>query len=383
MNTLSRRRFLALGASALLLPGFARGAGSAGAAQGCFVWINLRGGMDGMHAVLPKGDPGLLRLREALAAPLADEMLPLDTDFALHPELKTLHGWYQERCFAPVVATASPYEERSHFAAQDVLESGLQPADTGSGWLARALATLHGADEAAVAIARSLPLVLRGGPAARSWYPSTLPAADQDLYQRLLALYAEDPLQARLAEGLETRRSLDMDSSASASGRPRFPALAQACGEILAKESGMAGAVLEMGGWDTHNQQLSRLRAQFRELDAGLAALRKALGTRWQHSVVLACTEFGRTAAVNGTGGTDHGSASTAFLAGGSLKGGRVLGEWPGLGERELREKRELRRSSDLRSWLAGALHGAWGLDQGALSRVFPGVRSVEGLVSG
>lgn len=380
MTTLPRRRFLTLGASALLLPVVARGAG-APFAPGCLVWINLRGGMDGLHAVIPTDDPGLLRLREPLFAPLADTVLRLDGDFALHPELKTLHDWYREKCFSPVVATASPYRERSHFAAQDVLESGLQPADADSGWLARALLARHGEGEQALALARSIPLALRGGPEARSWFPSTLPAADDDLYQRLLALYESDPLQARLSEGLETRRALDADSSERAQGRPRFAALAKACGEILAREPGMAGAVLEMGGWDTHNQQLSRLRAQFRELDAGLAALRTALGARWPHTVLVACTEFGRTAAVNGTGGTDHGTASTVFLAGGALRGGRVLGDWPGLGEPALLEKRDLRPTSDVRAWLAALLRSQWSLDEKALARVFPGVRPAVGLL--
>lgn len=382
MITLPRRRFLALGASALLLPGLVGAAGSP-APPGCFIWINLRGGMDGLHAVVPTGDPALARLREALLAPLADTLLGLDGDFALHPELKTLHAWYREKCFAPVVAVASPYRERSHFAAQDVLESGLHPADVGSGWLARALLARQLAGEQAVAIARSVPLALRGGPDARSWYPSTLPAADEDLYQRLRALYEGDPLQARLVEGLDTRRTLEGDGAATVPGRPRFPALARACGEILAREPAIAGAVLEMGGWDTHNQQLSRLRAQFRELDAGLAGLRTALGPRWPHTVLVACTEFGRTAAVNGTGGTDHGTASTLFLAGGAVTGGRVLGDWPGLGERALLERRDLRPTSDLRGWFAAVLQEQWGLDAKALAGVFPGVRAVRAWSAG
>lgn len=381
MMTLPRRRFLTLGASALLLPGIAGAAGPT-PSPGCFVWINLRGGLDGLHAVLPTGDPGLLRLREPLLAPLADTLLALDGDFALHPELKTLHAWYREKCFAPVVAVASPYRERSHFAAQDVLESGLQPADTGSGWLARALLARQLAGREALAVGRSVPLALRGGEQARSWYPSTLPAADEDLYQRLLALYEGDPLQARLEEGLGTRRSLGAEGASPGPGRPRFPALAQACGDILAREPALAGAVLELGGWDTHNQQLSRLRMQFRELDAGLAALRTALGARWQHTVLVVCTEFGRTAAVNGTGGTDHGTASTMFLAGGGIEGGRVLGDWPGLGERELLEKRDLRPTSDLRGWIAAALRRQWGLDDAMLSRVFPGIKTARELQS-
>ena len=379
MRQIRRRQFLGLGvsvsASFLLAAPLARATGKPVA--GRFVWINLRGAMDGLHAVVPVFDPALRDQREALVAPLEQGLLTLDNGFALHPELKTLHAWYREKSFAPVVAVASPYRERSHFVAQDVLESGLLPADEDSGWLARALRYRGVAGADAMAIAQSVPVVLRGKEDARTWYPSALPPADEDLYQRLLALYADDAqLHARLQEGLATRAGLEMDAMPDAQARrPRLAMLARACGEMLAENPSLTGVALEMGGWDTHNQQLGRLVQQFKQLDEGLAALRTALGAAWSNTVVAVGTEFGRTVAVNGTGGTDHGTASVMFLAGGALAGGRVLGDWPGLGRAELREQRDLRPTSDIREWLAGALGLAWGLDDAQLGSVFTGVK--------
>lgn len=379
MRQIRRRQFLSLGvavsASLLLAAPLARATGKP--ATGRFVWINLRGAMDGLHAVVPAFDQALRDQRGALVTPLESSLLALDGGFALHPELKTLHAWYREKSLAPVVAVASPYRERSHFIAQDVLESGLLPADQDSGWLARALRCGGLAESGGIAIAPSLPVVLRGEKDARTWYPSALPPADEDLYQRLLALYADDAqLQTRLQEGLATRAGIDMAAMADAQARrPRLATLARACGEMLAENPALRGATLEMNGWDTHNQQLGRLAQQFKQLDEGLAALRQALGTAWSNTVVAIGTEFGRTVAVNGTGGTDHGTASVMFLTGGALAGGRVLGDWPGLGRAELQEQRDLRPTSDIREWLAGALGLAWGLDDAQVGSVFAGVK--------
>ncbi len=375
---MQRRQFIGLGAavSASLLLGGTAFAGAPAAARR-FVWINLRGAMDGLHAVLPTFDPDLGKQRATLLGAVESGLLPLDGGFALHPELKTLHAWFREKALSPVVAVASPYRERSHFAAQDVLESGQSPANAENGWLARALAGSGLSGNTGVAIARSVPVVLRGDQTAQTWYPSALPPADQDLYQRLLALYAEDEaLQLRLQEGMATRLAMDMTPPASGELRhPSFASLGRACGEMLAENPALRGATLEMGGWDTHNQQIARLTQQFRQLDAGLAALRTGLGGAWSSTVIAIGTEFGRTVASNGTGGTDHGTASVMFLAGGALSGGKVLGDWPGLAYASLHQRRDLRPTSDVREWLGGALQLAWGLDDAALQRVFPGVR--------
>lgn len=366
-----RRTLLKLGAAAWVLsvPGIAR---AAGAPARRFVWINLRGALDSLHAVVPAFDPALRAQRRSLVEPIEAGLRPIGEGFALHPALQTLHAWYQEGVFAPVVAVASPYRERSHFEAQDVLESGLLPADPDHGWLARASERRRGG---ALAVARSVPVVLRGELDAQTWYPSALPEADDDLRQRLLALYEGDALlHARLQEGIATREQAGSGGMTDERGQARFPQLAQSCGELLARNPELACAALDVGGWDTHNAQLGHLGRQLGMLDNGLARLREALGAAWAHTLVAIGTEFGRTVAVNGTGGTDHGTASVLMLAGGALAGGRVLGEWPGLAKTALWQERDLRPTSDVRAWLAGMLGSHWQLDAAALAGVFPGV---------
>lgn len=336
------------------------------------VWVVLRGAMDSLHGVVPTGDPFLLQHRQSLVEPIANDLLPLDDYFGLHPALNNLHRWYQQGQMAPIVAVASPYRERSHFDGQDMLESGLSTTDHDSGWLARAFAEYqYNSTSEAIAIARSLPISMRGTKAVRTWFPSSLPEPEPDLYQRLETLYANDPLlSARLKEALETRAMLNMGGAGKRN--PRFLHLAKSCGELLAQNANASCAMLEMGGWDTHNGQLYRLQKQFLELDQGLAMLKTKLGQQWQDTVVIVATEFGRTVRVNGTRGTDHGTASAAFLAGGAIKGGRVLGQWPGLAPEQLYQNRDLKPTSDIRQWLGILLNQHWQLTSHQLRQVFP-----------
>ena len=369
-----RRGFLKLGA-ALWVLGAVPALRAAGAAPPRrFIWIILRGALDSLHTVVPAFDRNLGAQRGALLGAIEQDLRALDGGFALHASLGTLHGWYREGVFAPVIAVASPYRERSHFAGQDALESGTLPADPDHGWLARAAAAHHGE---ALAIARSVPVVLRGDTEAQTWYPSALPEVDEDLYQRVLDLYETDPhLHERLKEGLATREEAGgMQGGPRGGPRARFQQLARSCGTLLAKNPELSCAALEVGGWDTHNKQVPRLAQQLRLLDEGLAVLRTALGSEWDRTLVAIGTEFGRTVAENGTGGTDHGTGTTLMLAGGALDGGRVLGEWPGLAGADLYQQRDLRPTSDLREWLAAALGAHWGLDDAALAKVFPGVK--------
>jgi uncharacterized protein (DUF1501 family) len=334
------------------------------------IWIVLRGAMDSLHAVVPSFDPNLKTLRASLLSPIENSLQPMASGYGLHPAFQNLHAWYREGSFAPVVAVASPYRERSHFDAQDILEAGQIPATYENGWLARALQAYQGD---AVAIARSVPISLRGNNKALTWYPSNLPGAEGDLYERLMQLYEYDKhLQLRLQEGINTRNNVDM--SGEDFKKPKFANLAEACGKILAGSAQTHCAMLEMGGWDTHNAQVQRLDTQFRELDAGLASLRTALGQDWKNTAIVIATEFGRTVFVNGTNGTDHGTASALFLAGGAIAGGKVLGEWPGLAKEQLYESRDLRPTSDMRSWIAALLSQHWGLDGKQLQTIFPKV---------
>jgi uncharacterized protein (DUF1501 family) len=368
---IKRRDFLKWGIAGMVLtqmPSLLAAESNAPAKK--FIWIVLRGAMDSLHAVVPSFDPDLKILRAPLVNAIENNLQPMASGYGLHPAFKHLHAWYREGSFAPVVAVASPYRERSHFDAQDILEAGQMPVTHENGWLARALHAYRGD---AVAIARSVPISLRGNSKALTWYPSNLPDAEGDLYERLMQLYEYDQsLHQRLQEGIHTRNNLSM--SGENVNKPKFANLAESCGKLLAGSAQTHCAMLEMGGWDTHNAQAQRLDTQFKELDAGLAALRAALGEDWKNTAIVIATEFGRTAAVNGTNGTDHGTASALFLAGGAIAGGKVLGEWPGLAKAQLYEGRDLRPTSDMRSWVSTVLNQHWGLSAKQLHTIFPKV---------
>jgi uncharacterized protein (DUF1501 family) len=359
MNT--RRHFLA--ASALLAAPLqltlAQTARHATADDARLVFVLLRGGMDGLAAVPAIGDADFESARGALAhyasAPLA---LP-NTPFALHPSLTSLHAMYQQRELAVVHATGLVYRERSHFDAQQVLESGgTRPYELATGWLGRALSVQH--ERSGLALTTAVPLVLRGSERVDTWAPSALPEPAADLVTRLEFLYANDSaLRDALARAKGLREAGTMANGGPAQGRQLALTLARKAGEMLAAAPGPRIAVLEMGGWDTHANQMNpngALANNLRTLDAALAALRESLGSAWRHSVVLVATEFGREVAVNGTMGSDHGTGGAAFVLGGAVAGGRVIADWPGLSRSQRFEGRDLRVTTDLRALMKGVL---------------------------
>jgi uncharacterized protein (DUF1501 family) len=303
---------------------------------------------------------------------------------------------YRAREALVLHAAATPYRERSHFDAQNVLEAGSASVSAAAGgWLNRALAVLDSAGEAraAVALADSVPLVLRGELAVTSWAPSQLPEADDDTLARVRRLYeAADPeLAASLSSALEARSLAGDSNDAPLGGRAgsNVAPLATAAARFLASASGPRVAVLDAGGWDTHANQggaQGPLAQRLRGLDEGLQLLKHELGAVWRETTVLVVTEFGRTVAVNGTRGTDHGTAGCAFLVGGAVAGGRVLGDWPGLAPRDLHEARDLRATTDLRAVFKAVLHERFGVGEGALARtVFPAsdaIAPLEGLTA-
>ncbi|MDQ6683885.1 MAG: DUF1501 domain-containing protein [Pseudomonadota bacterium] len=363
-----RRRFIvACAAAAASLPTLAF-AGNAGAGGNRFVLVILRGGMDGLGAVPAVGDADFARARGPLAL-YAAEPLRLDSTLSLHPNLGALHAMYVQGEAAVVVATGLAYRERSHFDAQQVLESGgTRPFELATGWLGRALA---GSGSKGLALDTAVPLVLRGRATVDTWAPSQLPDPSADLVGRLEHMYAEDPA---LALALERARALHLDgmpaemssadNATAVRGAPRqgpFVVLARRAAEFLGQRSGPQAAVLELGGWDTHANQANANGAManaLRQLDAGLAALRDGLvaSDTWQRSVVVVASEFGRAVEVNGTLGTDHGTGGMAFVLGGAVQGGRIVGAWPGLGRASRFEGRDLRTTTDLRSVLKGVL---------------------------
>jgi uncharacterized protein (DUF1501 family) len=335
------------------------------------VVVLLRGALDGLAAVPVPGDPAWSGLRPAAgaAAPLT-----LDGPFALHPALATLHRWYGEGSLLVAHAVATPYRERSHFDAQQLLESGgTRPFEHGTGWLGRAL---QAAGRDAVALTPSLPVALRGAAGASSWAPTRLHGADEDLLDRVSRLLADEPALGAAFERARAQRGGAMAEALSAAGArgAGFADLARQAGRFLAADDGPPVAWLESAGWDTHAAQAPRLVRLLPALDQGLAALRESLGSRWAHTVVLVTTEFGRSAALNGSGGTDHGTAGVAFVAGGPVRGGRVRADWPGLGRADLLDGRDLRPTQDLRGLFKAAVQRQLGLQAPTVDRdVLPG----------
>ena len=347
------------------------------------VFVFLRGGMDGLSAVPAYGDPQFAARRGDLAM----EALRLDGTFGLSPYLGEMHKLYGAGELAVLHAVASPYRERSHFDAQNLLENGTaKPFARDSGWLNAALAA--GPRVGGLALGQSIPLVLRGAAHVGSWSPSALPVPDADLLERLAGLYRGDALlapsfaAAREAQGMIEGR--DAARAMGGGGPQAVLALARAAGEILGKRDGPRVASIDFGGWDTHINQVgeySPLTRNLRLLDRSVAALKEALGPAWKQTAVLIVTEFGRTVAPNGSNGTDHGTAGAAFVAGGAVRGGRVIADWPGLSASALHEGRDLRPTLDLRSLFKAALAAQLGLDEAALeSQVFPDSRAVRPL---
>ena len=411
---LPSRREALLGAGALFawsqMPRLARAEGR----DPRLLVIVLRGALDGLGAVAPVGDPDWVALRgdRALLLDGKTPALPLDAFFALNPAMPNLHRLYKAQQACIVHATATPYRERSHFDGQDVLESGItRPGAVDTGWLNRALAALASDGQVDLRGSRALgvgavtPLVVRGKAPVMSWAPQKLLPASDDTQARLLDLYQHtDP---RLAAALQARMRLATLGPAGAvdpdganpdniplgvGGIARVRAyvaeVAGAAARFLAKPDGPRVGAAGFVGWDTHinegaaSGQLANLLGA---LDGALAAIETNMGDAWRETVVAVITEFGRTARINGTDGTDHGTGTVAFLAGGALQGGRVIADWPGLKTAQLHEGRDLKPTTDLRSVLKGLLKDHLRVEESVLaSTVFPDsaeARPIAGLV--
>jgi len=406
MSMSSRREFLTasvrLGVGAALataLPGVSFATLPGGAP---FVVVILRGALDGLSAVPPYGDPDYAGARGPIAITRpggSKGALDLDGFFGLHPALPLLHERWRSGELLVVHATASAYRERSHFDGQNVLENGGDhPSGSASGWLNRALGALDGRGVDGLAVGQNVPLILRGPVPVGSWAPSALPEVEPELVQRLRDLYSDDPmLSARLDEATRMEALADDEQppahaamyKAKGGGIERLKAVAETAGRMMAAPKGPRVAVFDAGGWDTHAGEggaEGQLAGRLGGLDQVLEALRGGLGPEWSRTAVLVCTEFGRTVQVNGTRGTDHGTGAAALLLGGAVRGGRVLADWPGLGERQRYEGRDLKPTTDLRAIAKGLLRDHLGVAERALADVFPAserVLPVRDLVRG
>ncbi|MCC7428591.1 MAG: DUF1501 domain-containing protein [Alphaproteobacteria bacterium] len=411
--SLARRTLLGLGAGLLAAATPLGRIGYALAAAPThkrLVVVILRGGLDGLAAVAPYGDPGLGTARGQFVLPEPGReggLLDLGGRFGLHPALSAMHEMYRRNEMLVVHAIASNYRGRSHFDGQDVLESGAERR-LSEGWLNRAIQLMPGGSAPAprqrganapgpgarsaggpnaggarlgIAVGAQMPLVMKGAAPVGSFAPQILPEPEPDLLDRLATLYQRDRV---LAPALAEARKANAFSSATlgqgrregagrGAGAAAWRGLCANAGRLLAAADGPRVCALEVGGWDTHAGQQGRLAAALGVLDAGMGALKTGLGAAWRETVVMVMTEFGRTVAVNGTGGTDHGTGGVAFLLGGAVAGGRVQATWPGLGAGRLFQNRDLAPTADLRALAKGVLRQHLGLDAPRLDQlVFP-----------
>jgi uncharacterized protein (DUF1501 family) len=334
-----------------------------------FVFVIQRGAADGLNIVVPYGDPAYASLRGPLAIDVSNAT-KLDGTFALHPSLVQTAQMYRDRQALFVHAVASPYRERSHFDGQNVLETGgTAPYQTKDGWLNRLLSMLPAPRADAIAFAPTVPLALRGRAEVTSYAPSSLPQAPDDLITRVSQLYAGDAQLHPLWDAAMQARGLAADAGA----RQDPASLGKLAANFLSKPDGPRIAMIETGGWDTHSAQNPRLAGQLKALDTMIAALRDGLGAQWANTTVIVATEFGRTAAANGTGGTDHGTASAAMIFGGAVSGGRVIADWPGLSNGALYQSRDLKPTTGLDAVIASAAGETFGLDPRRVgSTLFP-----------
>ena len=391
----SRRALLATGGALFGSAFIPRAAAAAGARDPRLVVLVLHGALDGLAAVGPVGDPAYGDLHGSLAMGFggANPALPLDGFFALNPGMPGFARMFRAGSAAIVHATATNYRERSHFDGQDVLESGMPgPGFTESGWLNRAIAAIPRGERikgGALAVGAAAPLLLRGPAPVAGWAPEVVPAAGDELARRVLAMYARtDPVLAdAMRQGLATGKL----AGGGDERKPRGPTspggmveAATGAARLLAVDDGPRVAALVFDGWDTHAGEggaTGRLCQLLGGLDGAFAAFESGLGPAWRDTVVVAVTEFGRTARINGTAGTDHGTGTVAFLAGGAVKGGRVIADWPGLKPAQLYEGRDLRATTDLRAVLKGVLAEQFDLSPGVLGHaVFPGTMAVAPL---
>lgn len=405
-SLLSRRSLLAAGAG-LSVAFMGRSAFSDEALGGRkLVVVVCRGGMDGLSVSPPIGDPDYAGLRRGIAiAP--DAALRLDGTFGLHPSLAAIHAMARMGEARIVPAIASPDRARSHFEAQDVLETGAGGVyATDSGWMNRALAAKGDRKVPALSVGATSPLILRGPVQTGAWSPGRANEKSPRLPGLLMDLYAGDPLLApAFAQGLETeamaKTALTGMSKAPAPGygggglaglQRQGQASAKRIGQTIAgfmiQPEGPQLVALSAEGFDTHANQgavQGQLANRLAYLDSLAEGLREGLGAEWNKTVVVFATEFGRTARINGTNGTDHGTGSTAILLGGALKKGGIVGDWPTLKENALYEGRDTRPTVDSRALFKGLLAEHMGLDRRALdTAVFPdsaGVAPVLGLV--
>lgn len=391
---LPRRRVLqSLAAGALLLPitgGRGWAARTANASGKRLVVVFLRGAADGLSIVPPWEDPDYAVLRPTIAIPPSTEMA-LDGPFGLHPSLAMLLPLWRERSLAFVHASGSPDTTRSHFDAQDYMESGTPGVKTtADGWMNRLVGTLPGPRRAteAIAFGPTMPRIFAGSQTVANVPLGRAAGAPSALDRPLInaafdRLYAgDDALSRAYKEGLSAHKAvladLQSEMTAADNGAPSpvgFATDAHHLAQMVRQDPGIDLAFFALGGWDTHINQGAaegQLANHLKPLGEGLATLVHELGPAYVDTVIVVISEFGRTAHENGNRGTDHGHGNVMWVMGGPVAGGKVYGEWLGLGEDVLHEKRDLAVTTDFRTVLAAILANHMGVEDAALARIFP-----------
>ena len=352
--------------------------------NGRFVFVLLRGGFDGLAAVVPYGDDSYAALRSGFAFE-ESELFALNNLFGLAPGLAPLRDLWQANELVALHAMAIPYRTRSHFDGQAILETGIdRPVGSSDGWMNRLLQVMSG-KRSGIAIAAGMPRSLTGPFEVQTWSPTQLGAVDDAYLQRLGALYRTDQaLYGRFEAAIQQQDTVGEEPMARGNARRNgVTAIMQAAAKILRQDNGPNIAAMEFSGWDTHANQgvaggaLDRLLAQLAE---GLMTFRTDMGAAWSNTTVVVMTEFGRTARINGTRGTDHGTAGAGFVIGSKLAKSVAYADWPGLDERSLFEARDLKPTLDVRSVLKASIAGTFDLSKAQLDRVFPNSPDVRAL---
>lgn len=400
-NTLLTRRQLLATSGALVASSFIPRIATASGRDPRLLTVVLRGGLDGLSVVAPVGDPDYENMREGLAFGGSGKRagFRLDDFYALNGNMPALAKMYEKGEALFVHAAATPYRDRSHFSGQDVLENGLTTATRSeSGWLNRALGAMEPggrADNRGFAIGAQVPLIMRGREQVMSWMPPGFESASVDTQQRLLDIYRHvDPKLAAAVEGGmkldkmiggedEIRDVMEMSGDMGGRGKVKtYRMYGSVAGRVMADPEGPRLGAIDLIGWDTHANEKpfkGTLARRLKALDATIDGLRMQLTEVWDETVIVLITEFGRTVRMNGTRGTDHGTATIAMLVGGAVNGGRVVADWPGLAERDQLEGRDLMPTTDLRAVLKGVLRDHFDISPRALHQeVFPDSRSVK-----
>lgn len=350
--------------------------------SGKLVFVLLRGGLDGLSAVVPYGDRDYQDVRGAMAFKKAD-LEVLNDHFGLAPGLHPLKQLWDQGELAVVHAMAIPYRTRSHFDGQAILETGLDaPRGSSDGWLNRLLQVMEG-ERSGIAVAAGLPLSLSGAHPVKTWSPANLGVVDDGYVDRLHVLYRHDPRLLDRFEAALQMPEVGMMGTSRSGGRQQIESILGVTARFLREPDGPNLAAVEFSGWDTHanqGQQGGQLDRLLGQLARGILTFKSQVGSTWDQTTIVVMTEFGRTARPNGTGGTDHGTAGAGFIIGPNLSRSRVLSDWPGLANKALYENRDLRPTLDTRTVLKAAVAGCFDLNRNQLNRIFPGADHLKGL---